>query len=248
MQLALRPYATAGVVVVGAGLIYVTPVAAPHIEQRAVHLAATETLSDLVGPFDAVASSLGGVGGSMWDSVTDALAPVGGALSSELSGVLPSLGDLSGTLADAADSTGLTNLWALLGALFDPYWPQWEQFFGPIILVGGIFLGGFVGILQGYWEEILTALGIQPASALTAAATEALDPSALTSALDLNPLAEIGTAFDPAAMADIGTAFDPAAMAEIGTAFDPAVLADIGAVLSTGAIPDLGGILTSLIP
>jgi hypothetical protein len=236
MQLALRPYATAGVVVVGAGLIYVTPVAAPHIEQRAVHLASTETLSDLVGPFDAVASSLGGVGGSLWDSVTDALAPEGGALSSELSGVLPSLGDLSGTSADAADSTGLTDLWTLLGALFDTSWPQWEQFFGPIILVGGIFLGGFVGTLESIWAEILTALGIQPASALTAAATEAFDPSALTSALDLNPLADIGTAFDPAAMADIGTAFDPA------------VLADIGTVLSTSAIPDLGGILTSLIP
>jgi hypothetical protein len=223
MQLALRPYATAGVVVVGAGLIYVTPVAAaPHIEQRAVHLAATETLSDLVGPFDAVASSLGGVGGSLWDSVTDALAPEGGALSSELSGVLPSLGDLSGTLADAADSTD--------------FWAQVESFFGNFILFGAILLGGSIGILEGYWEEFLAALGIQPASALTAAATGALDPSALTSALDLNPLADIGTVFDPAGMADIGTAFDPA------------VLADIGTVLSTSAIPDLGGILTSLIP
>jgi hypothetical protein len=78
MQLALRPYATAGVAVLGAGLIYVTPVTAPHIEQRAVDLAAAETLSDLVGPIDAVVSSLGG-------------------LSGELSGVLPRLGDLSGT-------------------------------------------------------------------------------------------------------------------------------------------------------
>ena len=52
MQLALRPYATAGVAVLGAGLIYVTPVTAPHIEQRAVDLAAAETLSDLVGPID----------------------------------------------------------------------------------------------------------------------------------------------------------------------------------------------------
>jgi hypothetical protein len=223
MQLALRPYATAGVVVVGAGLIYVTPVAAPHIEQRAVHLAATETLSDLVGPFDAVASSLGGVGGSLWDSVTDALAPEGAALSSELSGVLPGLGDLSGTLADAADST-------------TDFWGQVESYFGGLIFLGVLLLGGFIGGLQSIWEEILTALGIEPASALTAAATEALDPSALTSALDLNPLADIGTAFDPAVVADIGTAFDPA------------VLADIGTVLSTSAIPDLGGILTSLIP
>src|SRR6202012_215368 len=236
MQLALRPYGTAGVVVLGAGLICVTPTTAPHIEQHTVNLAAAEDIMDMVGPGDAGFSTLIGADGSALASVTDALAPQGGALSSELSGALPSLGDLNGTLADAADSTGLTNLWALLGALFDPYWPQWEQFFGPIILFGGIFLGGFIGILQGYWEELLTALGIQPASALTAAATEALDPSALTSAVDLAPLADIGTAFDPAAMADIGAAFDPAAMADIGT------------VLSTCAIPDLGGIRTSLIP
>jgi hypothetical protein len=224
MQLALRPYATAGVVVVGAGLIYVTPAAAPHIEQRTgtVELAATETLGDLVGPFDAVASSLGGVGGSLWDSVTDALAPEGGALSSELGGVLPSLGDLSGTLADAADSTD--------------FWGQVEAFFGSLVFLGALVFAGFLGGLQTIWEELLTALGIEPASALTAAATEVLDPSALTSALDLNPLADIGTAFDPAVLADIGPAFDPA------------VLADIGTVLSTSAIPDLGGILTSLIP
>jgi hypothetical protein len=248
MQLALRPYATAGVVVVGAGLIYVTPVGAPHIEQPTVHLAATETLIDLVGPFDAAASSLGGVGGSLWDSVTGALAPEGGALSSELSGVLTSVGDLSGTFADAADSTGVGNLWALLGALFDPIWPQWEQFFGPVILFGGILLGAFVGTLEGIWSEVLAALGVQPASVLTAAATEAWDPSAVASALDLNPLADIGTALDPAVLADVGTAFDPAVLTDVGTAFGPAVLADIGPVLSTSAIPDLGGILTSLIP
>ena len=78
-------HATAGVAVLGAGLICVTPVTAPHIEQRAVDLAASETLSDLVGLTDAVVSSLGG-------------------LSGELSGVLPSLGDLSGTFADGASS------------------------------------------------------------------------------------------------------------------------------------------------
>jgi hypothetical protein len=222
MQLALRPYATAGVVVIGAGLIYVTPVAAPNIEQRAVELAATEILSDLVGPFDAVASSLGGVGGSLGDSVTDALAPESGALSSELSGVLPSLGDFSGTLADAADITD--------------FWGQLEAYFGGLVFLGALLLAGFIGGLQSIWEDILTALGIEPASALTAAATDALDPSALTAALDLTPLADIGTAFDPAGMADIGTAFDPA------------VLADIGTVLSASAIPDLGEILTSLIP
>ena len=210
MQLALRPYATAGVVVLGAGLIYVTPAAAPHIEQHTVNLAAAEDIMDLVNPVDAGFSTLTGVGGSLWDSVTDALAPEGGALSSEISGVLPSLGDLSGTLADAADSTD--------------FWGQLEAYFGSLVFLGALVLAGFIGGLQEIWEDILTALGIQPASALTAAATEALDPSALTSALDVNPLADIGTAFDPTALADIGT------------------------VLSTSAIPDLGEFLTSLIP
>ena len=74
MQLALRPYATAGVAVLGAGLIYVTPVTAPDVEQRAVDLAAAEDIIDLVNPMDAGFGSLGG-------------------LSGELSGVLPSLGD-----------------------------------------------------------------------------------------------------------------------------------------------------------
>src|ERR1700743_1581398 len=224
MQLALRPYATAGVAVLGAGLIYVTPTTAPHIEQRPVQLAAAGSIVDLVNPIDAGFSALTGAGGAALPSVTDVLAPEGGALSSELSGVLPSLGDFSGTLADAADSTGLTNLWAILGALFDTSWPQWEQFFGPIILFGGIFVGGFVGILQGYWEEFLTALGIEPASALTAAATGALDTSALSAAVDPHTLADLGTALDPSGLADIGT------------------------VLSTSTIPDLGEILTGLMP
>jgi hypothetical protein len=45
MQLALRPYATTGVAVLGAGLICVTPTTAPHIEQRTVELAAAEDIS-----------------------------------------------------------------------------------------------------------------------------------------------------------------------------------------------------------
>ena len=224
MQLALRPYAIAGVVVVGAGLICVTPLAAPHIEQRTVHLAAIETLIDPVGPVDAAASSLGGVGGSLFDSLTGALAPEGGALGSELSGVLPSLADLSGTFADAADSTGTD------------FWSQVEAFFGGTFLIGLIVFGDIVGIFETLWNTLLGDLGIQPASALTGAVADAMDASALVSALDLN------------ALADIGTAFDPAVLADVGTAFDPAVLADIGQVLTTSAMPDVGAVLASLIP
>lgn len=53
MQLALRPYVTVGVAILGAGLIQVTPVDAPHISQRTVDLAAAEMLGDLVGTLDA---------------------------------------------------------------------------------------------------------------------------------------------------------------------------------------------------
>jgi hypothetical protein len=52
----------------------------------------------------------------------------------------------------------------------------------------------------------------------------ALDLGALTSVLDLSP------------------------MADIGTVLDPAGIVDIGSVLSISTIPDLGEILTSLMP
>jgi hypothetical protein len=52
----------------------------------------------------------------------------------------------------------------------------------------------------------------------------ALDPSTFTSALDLNPIADIGTAVDAAG------------------------LADVGALLDISTVPDLGEVLTSLIP
>ncbi|HEY6856632.1 MAG TPA: hypothetical protein VI194_10510 [Mycobacterium sp.] len=93
MQLALRPYATAGVAVLGAGLIYATPVTAPHIEQRAVGLAAAEDFMDLVNPI-AGFSILTGAGGSALASVTEALTSGGGALSAEVSDALPSAADL----------------------------------------------------------------------------------------------------------------------------------------------------------
>jgi hypothetical protein len=42
MQLALRPYMTAGVALVGSSLIAVTPVAVPNIQRHAIQLAATD--------------------------------------------------------------------------------------------------------------------------------------------------------------------------------------------------------------
>jgi hypothetical protein len=273
MQLALRPYATAGVAVLGAGLIYVTPVTAPHIEQRAVDLTAAETLSDLVGPIDAVVSGLGG-------------------LSGELSGVLPSLGDLSGTFADAAStSAGLD--------LLDPaFWELfWFELSDPdagsaaeLLLVGAIeqlpvigpLLGGFgvalflgILLLAGAWSEISQALGLDPSAAaaeglgtglqgvydtaLAGVIDPALPAGVSTALADLTPLfSDAAAVLDPTTLVqDVSTALDPgvltslvdpAPIADIGTVGDPAGIADIGTLLSTSTIPDLGEILTSLIP
>ncbi len=235
MQLALRPYiSAAGVAVVGASLIHVTPSAAPRINQRAIDLAAAETL--IAGPVDAAVSGLGGASGSLWNWVTEALSADGEALGGDVSGALSSMGDVSGPLANGLSS--------VVGADSVDFWQTlWQQFYdavipivGPIELVGSIFLGGAIlyadWFVQTIYDEIVSAFGgSAPAiseamdpNALTAAATEALDPSSWTSTLDLNPVADVGAAVDPAEIADIGM------------------------LLSTNTIPDLGGLLTSLIP
>jgi hypothetical protein len=276
MQLALRPYVSvASVAVLGVGLICVTPAADPRIEQLAVQLTAVEALSDLVGPIDTVVSSLGG-------------------LSTELSGVLPSLGDISGTLADAASALPADTL-----ELFDPaFWQQfWADLLDPtsgggawLMLTGafaqlpviGPFFGalGLAGIFFGLglvevWDQILHALGIQPFAAAAeglGTGLQALSDTALAGAIDpalpagvATGLADIPSLFsgavavlDPSAVVqDISTATDPIALtsildlapiADIGTAIDPAAIADIGAVVDVGTISDLGGMLTSLIP
>jgi hypothetical protein len=261
MQLALRPYATAGVAVLGAGLIYVTPVTAPHIEQRAVDLAAAETLSDLGGPIDAVVSSLGG-------------------LSGELSGVLPSLGDLSGTFADAAStSAGLE--------LLDPeFWQQfWNALLDPnagespeLLLVGaieqlpvigptlelfGVALFPVILLLAGAWAEISQLLGLDPYGAAAeplgtglqgvydAALAGVIDPAlpagVSTDLGDITALfSDAAGVLDPTTLVqDVSTALDPSALTSI---LDLNPIADIGTVVDPAGIADIGTILTSLIP
>jgi len=275
MQLALRPYATAGVAVLGAGLIYVTPVTAPHIAQRAVDLAAVESLSDLVGPIDAVVSGLGG-------------------LSGELSGVLPSLSDLSGTFADAAStSTGLDLLdpafWELFWfELSDPDAGSAAELLlvgaieqlpviGPLLVGFGVALFPVILLLAYAWSEISQALGLglDPSAAAAeglgtglqgvydAALAGVIDPAlpagVSTALADVTPMfSDAAAVLDPTTLVqDVSTALDPSAVtsildlnpiADIGTVVDPAGLADIGTLLSTSTIPDLGEILAGLIP
>jgi len=274
MQVALRPcVSAASVAVLGAALIQVTPAAAPHIEQRAVQLAAAEALSDLVGSIDAGVNSLGG-------------------LSAELSGALPSLGDLSGTLADAASSMDTLEL-------LDPaFWQLfWDELLNPdagssawllltgaleqLPIIGPLMVGlGVVEFLLflvagGIWSQISQFFGLEP----YAAAAEALGtglpgvydaalagvidpalPAGVSTALgDITPLfSDAAGLLDPATLVqDLSTAFDPSAfasvldlnpIADIGTVVDPSAIADIGTLVDTSTIADLGGMLTSLIP
>ena len=171
MQLALRPYATAGVAVVSAGLIYVTPVVAPNIEQRAVHLAAAETLSELVGPVDAVVNSLGGLGG-------------------ELSSLLPNPGDLSGTFADPASSlpADISEITTVLGQLWQQFYDAVMPIVGPILLTADIFLGGLILYADWFTE---TYLGFPLLPSLGAA----VEPAAIAdigTAVDAGTIADLG--------------------------------------------------------
>jgi hypothetical protein len=276
MQLALRPFvAAAGVIVVGAGLIQVTPVAARGIEQRAVRLAAIDSLSELVGTTDAVVSSLGG-------------------LSGDLSNALPSPGDLSGPLADAAASqTGLDLLDPAFWQLFfydlsnpDSGAAAWllltgavEQLpvIGPLLGSFGFFVVLPVGLLLAYgWSLISEALGLQPYAAAAAeglgtglqgiydaALSGVIDPAVpagVTTFLgEVTPLfSDAAGVLDPTTMVqDLTTALDPSVLASvldlnpiagIGTVVDPGGLLEIGTLLDATPISDLGGLLTSLIP
>jgi hypothetical protein len=278
MQLALRPYATAGVAVLGAALIYVTPTTTPHIEQRRVHLAAAEDIIDLVNPVDAGFSTLIGAGDSALASLTDALTSGGGALSAEVSDALPSASDLE--LLDPAfwdmfwnaliDPSGESPELLLVGAI--------EQLpvIGPLLEGFGLFVVFPVSLLLAYaWSEISPLLGLGTGAAAAegfgtgvqggfdAALTGVIDPAlpagVSTALADLTPLfSDAAAVLDPTTLVqDVSTALEPSFLtsvldlnpiADIGTVVDPTALADIGTVLSTITIPDLGEILTSLIP
>jgi hypothetical protein len=265
---ALRPYATAAVAVLGASLIYVTPVAAPHIEPRAVDLAAAETLSDLVGPIDAVVSTLTGTGGSALASVTDVLTSGGGALSGEVSAALPSQADLE--LLDPA-------FWQLFwSALLDPNAGEspWllltgalEQLpvIGPILEGFGLFVVFPVSLLLAYiWSLISPTLGLGPASAAAEGLGTGLQgvfdaglagvidpalPAGVSTALgDITPLlSDAAGVLDPTTLVqDLSTALDPSALTSI---LDSSAIAGLGTAFEPTVIADIGTLFdTSLIP
>jgi hypothetical protein len=190
----------ASVAVLGAGLIYVTPVAAPTIERRAVELAAAGDLLDLVNPTDAGLSPL----------IAEALTSGGGALSAD---------SVDYQLLDPAfwqefwfallnPNVGESPWLMLTGAL--------EQLpvVGPLLEGFGLFVVFPASLLLAYgWSLIAEALGIPP----YAAAAEELPAAVSTAMADIAPLfTDAAAVLDPSAIADLGTMFDPAAVADMG--------------------------------
>lgn len=274
MQLALRPYTTVGVIVVGASLIAVTPVVALNIEQHAVELAAVEDVIDLGGPIEAVGNTLTGAGESLVDSVTNAPASGVEALSAELSSALPSPGDFSGALADGLPSLAAGDI----PGFFDPNF--WEEFWyalsevGPsgayLVLMGAITQLPVIGpILQAFglfvvwpatllswwvWSQIEDFFGIDPyASAAEGLATD-------LQAVDLGAIDPPGTALGDMALLfsgtaemdfttlvqDLNEALDPSALTSI---LDPSAIAGPESVVDPAAIADVGELMsTGLIP
>ncbi|MCV7257153.1 hypothetical protein [Mycobacterium shimoidei] len=233
MQLALRPYATAGVVVVAASLIAITPVVAPNTEQRAVELAAVEDIIDLGGPIEAVGTILTGAG----DSLADAL---------------PSLGDLSGALVDELPGADI----ALSLAAGDDWWTETLSYLGAltfsIIFWGEILLSPIlvpiVNTFSAIWEWLGGVFGFDPylpaVEGLASAASFAdVIPDTLAAAA-LDPLTDTTSLVSSAAEAlDFTTVVQ-----DLTAAFDPAEIGDIGELMSTGLIPDIGELLSGLIP
>ncbi len=261
MQLALRPYAMAGVAVVGASLVYVTPVVAPNIERRAVELTAAGDIIDLVGPINAGFSTLTGTGGSTLASVTDALTSSGiaDAASSQASLELLDPAFWQQFWNALLDPNAGESAWLMLtGAL--------EQLpvIGPLLEGFGLFVVFPVALLLAdVWSQISRAFGLAPYTAAAeglgtglqgaydAALAGVIDPAlpaGVSTALgDITPLfTDAAGVLDPTALVqNVSPALDPSALTSV---LDLNPIADIGTVLSTSTIPDLSEMLTSLIP
>ncbi|MEB3024019.1 hypothetical protein [[Mycobacterium] crassicus] len=222
MQLTIRPMVPLGVAVIGAGLIQVTPLAAPTAGNRGVELAAAVDSIDLVSPVDALVTGAwtAGVGVS-----TD-------ALGSEL----PNPADMD--LPTYLDPQFWQAVWGELttGDVVG-VWYMLINAGAEIPLIGPIF--SFLGIASFLLPFLLapflphsaefSGLEANPAAAdgvgvLGDSAAHDVDTGAVMSILD------------PGATGDLGTAFDPAGVAGIATLPD------------TSPIPDLDGVLTSLVP
>jgi hypothetical protein len=237
MQLALRPHAIVGVAVLGAGLISVTPMTTPHIERHTVNLVAAEDIIDVLNPVDAGFSTVMGAGDSALTSVSDAL-----PAAADLQLLDPAFWELFWFELTDPDAGSAAEL-LLVGAI--------EQLpvIGPLMVgFGGALFLGFL-LLADAWSVISQALGFEPYgvdAALAGVIDPALPAGVSTTLADLTPLfSDAAAVLDPSAVTSI---LDLSPISDVGTGIDPAVIADIGTVLSTTSIPDLGEVLTTLIP
>lgn len=243
MQRALRPYATAGVAVLGTSLIYVTPLAAPHLAPPAVQFAAAETLSELVGSLDAGFNTVTGAGEAALASAIDTLPIVAGFSEASAGSAVdePTLELLDPAFwqlfwDDLLNPDAGSAAWLLLmGAV--------EQLpvIGPLLQGFGLFLFPAALLFGAVWYYVSQLFDFEP----SAAAADAV-PAGVSAALG-----DVALLFGDAGVLDLGalaSSLDLTPVTEIGAAFDPAGMGDIATALSTSVIPDLGEILTSLIP
>jgi hypothetical protein len=206
MQLALRRYVVAaGVALVGAGLIQVTPVVAPHVEGRGVDLAAVESLSDVL-------PNLGDLTGTFADGASSLAA---------LDEPLLDPGFWQAFWDDLLDPSGQSP-WLLLTGAVEQQFPV----VGGILESFGLFVVLPASLLLGdIWSEISQALGLDPYAAaaeglgtglqgiydagvidsttLVQDVGTALDPSTVTSVLDVDPIADIATVVDPTTVPEL---------------------------------------------
>jgi|GEM_PF-6030997 len=191
MKLALRPSVIAGVAVIGAGLIHVTPVAAPISVERAVELAAVTDSIDLVGPVDGLASELPNPADwnlptyldsvfwqEWWDELTAGNYVATWWMLINAGAELPIIGPVFSVI-------GLTS------------------FFGPIVLAS---LWHQIEVLFGFDANPAVADAMGP---LGDSAALVLDPGVVTSILEPGAMGELGAVFDPAGVADIATLPSP---------------------------------------
>lgn len=163
MNATLRPCATAAVALLGAGLICVTPVAAPHITQPTIELTAAETVSDLVGSMDAEFTTGAADGDSLmlldpefwqlfWYDLTN---PDAGSaawlLLTEGLEELPVIGPIMlsfGALVFPAILL-LGGLWSYISNLFDfpPFAAEATEAIGPDIVIPDLVIPDLDGLL-----------------------------------------------------------------------------------------------------
>lgn len=244
MQLSLRPYVTAGVAVLGASLIAVTPVLATRaqqpVEQHAVDLAATSGAVEIASLVPAAAGGTADAG-----ATTTVAATLGDELSHWLYIFAPDVSHI-GFQALASDmntwAADLTEpaLQATLATYMGPtVSAQMVAEFGPSNVMLQ-FLGAHPAV-----AEVLLTIALWPARAAQTAAAPLIasaDLAGMPAALSSNVAAA-----QAAVSAEVAAMLGPGALAGLSSVFDPAMLADIGAAVSTG-LTDVPGMLLGLLP